>query len=350
MCFFLKLKLLREVAFFMSDKVDEKSFANSENRETELAYGGQALIEGIMMKGKSGYAFTVKKPDGTYYKEMKEHKSLASRNKFLGLPFVRGVAGFVENMSFGMGILNRSASIAFPEEIKENSKTSNITMFITFALALVFAFGIFNFLPYFLTSITKIDHNQHPFSYNLIAGCIRMVFFFLYIVLISFMSDTKRLFGYHGAEHKTIHAYEQGLPLTMENVRKSSRLHPRCGTSFMFIVFLITIFVFPFINELFIRQSWYLALPVSLQKIVIILSHIVIGLPIVSGISYEILKLAGKFYKSPIVKVLVSPGLFFQLFTTREPDDDMIKAGILSLSMLLGREELATPRDENSAL
>ena len=333
----------------MSDKIKEKSLNNK--KETDLAYGGQAIIEGIMLRGKDRYAFTVKRPDGTYYKEMDKYTSLASKNKIFGFPFIRGIVGFIENMIFGMNILNKSATIAFPEEEeKKNSNVNNWTMFFTFVLALVFAFGIFNFLPYFLATITKIDHNEKPFLYNLIAGCIRMVFFFIYIVLISFMKDTKRLFAYHGAEHKTIHTYEQGLPLTIENVRKSSRLHPRCGTSFMFIVFLITIIVFPFINELFIRQVWYKDLHVTLQKIIIILSHIVIGLPIVSSISYEILKLAGKFYKSPIVKILVSPGLFFQLFTTREPDDNMIKVGIISLNMLLGKEELDTPRDEMSIL
>jgi len=338
----------------MSDEMKEKSL--NSKKETDLAYGGQAIIEGIMLRGKDRYAFTVKRPDGTYYKERDEYKSLAAKNKFFGFPFIRGVVGFVENMIFGIKILNKSALIAFPEEENKNSKDNNLMMFVTFALALLFAFGIFNFLPYFLTTITKIDHNKEPFIYNLIAGCIRMVFFFIYIVLISFMKDTKRLFAYHGAEHKTIHTYEQGLPLTIENVRNSSRLHPRCGTSFMFIVFLITIIVFPFINELFIRQVWYLKLHVTLQKIIIILSHIVIGLPIVSSISYEILKLAGKFYKSLIVKILVSPGLFFQLFTTREPDDNMIKIGIITLNMLLGKEkiivgqEVDTPRDEASAL
>jgi len=323
----------------MSDEIKEKNSNNK--KETELAYGGQAIIEGIMLRNKDSYAFTVKRPDGTYYEEMNKYESLASKNKFFGFPFIRGVVGFIENMVFGMNILNKSASIAFPEEEeKKDSKASGLTMFITFALALIFTFGIFNFLPYFLATITKIDHNKNPFIYNLIAGCIRMVFFFIYIVLISFMKDTKRLFGYHGAEHKTINTYEKGLPLTIENVRNSSRLHPRCGTSFMFIVFLITIVVFPFINELFIRQAWYKDLHVTLQKIIIILSHIIIGLPIVSSISYEILKLAGKFYKSPIVKILVSPGLFFQLFTTREPDDNMIKVGIMSLNMLLGEKTL----------
>ncbi|OHD17709.1 MAG: hypothetical protein A2086_02975 [Spirochaetes bacterium GWD1_27_9] len=321
---------------------------NEVKKETNLAYGGQALIEGIMMRGKEGYAFTIKKQDGTFHKEKHDYVALGKRIKFFGLPFIRGISGFFENMFIGIKVLNKSAEIAFPEE--NNQKTSNFTMFVTFGLAMVIAMGIFVALPYFLTQVFGIVHNKEPFMYNLIAGVIRMLFFFMYLILISFMKDTKRLFGYHGAEHKTIHTYESDKDLTVENVKTYSRLHPRCGTSFLFIVFLITIVVFPFINEFFIRQTWYQLLSNygkigdALQKLVIIASHILIGMPIVSSISYEILKLSGKFYKNFLVKIFIAPGLFFQLFTTREPEEDMIKVGIISLNMVLGKEDADVPR------
>jgi uncharacterized protein YqhQ len=323
-------------------------------KETNLAYGGSALIEGIMMRGRNAYAYTIKKTDGSYYKEKVEYTALGKKFKFLGLPFVRGIVGFIENMVIGIKALNKSAEIAFPEE--GDKKVSNFTLFLTFALAMVLAMGLFVALPYFLTQITGIKHNEEPFIYNLVAGIIRMVFFFAYLVLISFMKDTKRLFGYHGAEHKTIHTYESEKELTVENVKLFSRLHPRCGTSFLFIVFLITIIVFPFINEFFIAQSWYKALSSFgklgdiLQKLVIIASHIIIGMPIVASISYELLKLSGKFYKNFIVKILISPGLFFQLFTTREPDEGMIKAGIISLNMVTGNEEVSLARGINDEI
>ncbi|HOF00102.1 MAG TPA: DUF1385 domain-containing protein [Spirochaetota bacterium] len=340
----------------MSSSKNTEGEVSKEKIEKNLAYGGQALIEGIMMRGQNGYSYVIKKPDGSFHKEKKVHKSLAKRYKILGLPFIRGVAGFIENMILGLSIINKSAEIAMPEEIDKSGKkkeTSNVALFFTFLLAMVFAMGLFVVLPYFTASIFKIKHNEEPFMYNLIAGIIRMVFFFVYLLLISLMKDTKRLFGYHGAEHKTIHTYEANKELTIDNVSKSSRLHPRCGTSFIFIVFLITLLVFPFINKLFIDQQWYQSLSSLdklggiIQKLIIILSHIVIGMPIVSSISYEILKLSGKFYKNFLIKIFVSPGLFFQLFTTREPEDNMIKVGILSLNLLLGVESLDTPRTVN---
>ncbi|OQB69925.1 MAG: hypothetical protein BWX91_00042 [Spirochaetes bacterium ADurb.Bin133] len=340
----------------MSSSKNTEGEVSKEKIEKNLAYGGQALIEGVMMRGQNGYSYVIKKPDGSFHKEKKVHKSLAKRYKILGLPFIRGVAGFIENMILGLSIINKSAEIAMPEEIDKSGKkkeTSNVALFFTFLLAMVFAMGLFVVLPYFTASIFKIKHNEEPFMYNLIAGIIRMVFFFVYLLLISLMKDTKRLFGYHGAEHKTIHTYEANKELTIDNVSKSSRLHPRCGTSFIFIVFLITLLVFPFINKLFIDQQWYQSLSSLdklggiIQKLIIILSHIVIGMPIVSSISYEILKLSGKFYKNFLIKILVSLGLFFQLFTTREPEDNMIKVGILSLNLLLGVESLDTPRTVN---
>lgn len=326
---------------------------NTDNtiKEKNLAYGGQALIEGVLMRGKEGYAFTVKKPDDTFYKEKTNYVTLGKRIKFLGWPFIRGIVGFFESIVIGIKVLNKSASLAFPEE--NEKEMSNVSMFFIFLISLLLALVVFTGFPYFLTSLFPVNYNDNPFSYNLIAGIIRMIMFFIYLFAISFINDTKRLFGYHGAEHKTIHTYEAKKDLSVENVKSSSRLHPRCGTSFIFIVFLITIVIFPLFNIYFNTQIWYTSikqygmLGTVLQRLIHIASHIFIGMPIVASISYELLKLSQKFEKNPLVKILISPGLFFQLFTTREPDETMIKAAILSLKMVLGNEKPDLKRNIN---
>ncbi len=323
---------------------------NNNLKEKNLAYGGQALIEGVLMRGKEGYAFTVQQPDGNFYKEKINHIALGKRIKFFGLPFIRGIAGLVESLVIGIKVLNKSAEVAFPEE-NETKKTSGIAMFFVVVLSFAIAFLIFGAVPYVLTDyLSPFDQNNNPVLYNIASGLIRLIMFFIYLILISFLKDTKRIFGYHGAEHKTIHTYESKKELSLKNVKESSRLHPRCGTSFIFIVFLITILVFPLFNIFFNTQAWYNQLKElgflgkALQKIVHIISHLVIGMPFVAAISYELLKLSQKFEKNFIIKILISPGLFFQLFTTREPEDAMIKSAIYSLKMILGEEKQATKR------
>lgn len=335
-------------------RTDDLSFKNKVEGDKNLAYGGQALIEGILMRSKDALGFTVKRLDGTLYKEKRDYISLGKRIKFLGFPFIRGIVGFFENMFIGLNVLNKSAEIAFPEE--NNKKASDIALFFTFLIALIFAMIIFVGVPYFLPSLFKIKDNESPFFYNLIAGVFRFIFFFLYLFLISFLKDTKRLFGYHGAEHKTIHTYEKGEELTVENVKKASRFHPRCGTSFVFIVFLITLFIFPFIDRIYITQEWFKSLESLdklgqiLQKLIKLVTHIFIGMPIVASISYELLKLSGRFYNNWLIKIFVAPGLFFQFFTTREPDDEMIKIGIISLNLILGKEDVALARNISDEL
>ena len=327
---------------------------NNNLKETNLAYGGQAIIEGVLMRGKKGYAFTVKQPDDNFYKEKVDYITLGKRIKFFGYPLIRGIIGLFESLIIGIKVLNKSAVIAFPEEEKKdkNNTVSNLTIILMLIVSFLIAFLIFGGIPYFLTSLFTLSHNENPILYNFTAGIIRMIFFFIYLILISFLKDTKRLFGYHGAEHKTINTYEANKDLTVDNVKKNTRFHPRCGTSFIFIVFIITLIVFPFINLFFNTQIWYQAiekLPFGLiiQRLIHIFSHLLIGMPIVAAISYELLKLSQKFEKNFIIKILISPGLFFQLFTTREPDDTMIKSAIYSLKMLLGEEEQATTRKIN---
>lgn len=396
--------------------MNNNDIKNSDIKEKNLAYGGQALIEGVLMRGQSGFAFTVKKPDDTFYKEKKDYSPISKKIKFFGFPLIRGVIGLFENLIIGMKVLNKSAEIAFPEE--ENQSMSTIAMFFLFLISLIIGLMIFTGIPYMITPIFKVNHNSNPILYNLISGIIRMIMFFIYLISISFLKDTKRLFGYHGAEHKTIHTYESKLDLTVENVKAKPRLHPRCGTSFVFIVFIITIVIFPLFNIFFNTQQWYnninkIPEKISayefdmsilskiknekdrnklaeyyyrdtangyfllkdnlskndtiilkgilekirynfwgrlLQRLIHIFSHIFIGMPIVAAISYELLKLSQKHEKNPLVKLFIAPGLFFQLFTTREPDDTMIKAAILSLKMVLGEEELETARNVSEKL
>lgn len=327
---------------------------NKKPKDMNLAYGGQAIIEGVLMRSADGYAFTVRKPDGSLYREDSAYMALGKRFKILGKPFIRGISGFYENLVLGTKVLNKSADIAFPEEASKDKPASGLTMFFTFALALGIAMILFVGFPYFLTGLFKLDHVNNPFSYNIVSGVIRMIFFFVYLLLISFLKDTKRLFGYHGAEHKTINAFERGIELTVDNVRTASRLHPRCGTSFIFIVFIITIIVFPFFNVYFNSQQWYMNLPdISLfgfvnlskeilQKLIIILSNILIGMPFVASLSYELLKLSAKFEKNPLVKIFIYPGLLFQLLTTREPEDGMIESAIESLNMVIEKSNRAS--------
>jgi len=320
--------------------------SNKKPKDMNLAYGGQAIIEGVLMRSGEGYAFTVRKPDGSLYKEEQDYIALGKRIKILGKPFIRGISGFYENIILGTKVLNKSADIAFPEEVQSNKKSNQFTMILSFVFAFGIAMLLFVGAPYFITELFKLDHVQNPFLYNIVSGVIRMVFFFVYLLLISLLKDTKRLFGYHGAEHKTINAFERGFELTIEKVKTASRLHPRCGTSFIFIVFIITIIVFPFFNVYFNSQEWYLTLHKSLQKLVIIFSHIIIGMPFVASISYELLKLSAKHEKNPIVKFFVSPGLFFQLLTTREPEDGMIEIAIESLKMVVAKSKVETNGNE----
>ncbi len=313
-------------------------------KEKNLAYGGQALIEGVLMRGQAGYAFTVKKEDNTFYKEKNDYTSICKRIKFFGLPFIRGIFGLFENLMLGVKILNKSAEVAFPEE--ENKGMSNFGMALILIFSLIIAMGIFKGIPYLATGIFNLDHNNNPILYNLVSGLLSLLMFFIYIVLISLMKDMRRVFGYHGAEHKTISAYESKENLTVTNVKKYSRLHPRCGTSFIFIVFLVSIIVFPFFSIFFNTQIWYVKIKelgffgIIIQRLIHFLAHIIFGLPIVASLSYELLKLSAKFQRNVFFKIFILPGLFFQLFTTKDPDDVMIKSAILSLKMVLGEEKV----------
>lgn len=283
--------------------------------------GGQAVLEGIMMKNRDRYAVAVRKPDGEIFVQTEEFHSVTGRYKKLTtIPFIRGVFNFIDSMVLGIKTLTFSASFYEEEaeekefseaEQKKKEKKESLLMAGTVAFSIVAAVAIFMVLPYFLSSLMKPVVPSYHLR-TVIEGFVRIGIFIIYILLISRMKDIQRTFMYHGAEHKCINCIEHGLPLTVENVRNSSRQHKRCGTSFLFFVLAISIILL-----LLIRVES------PLMRVVV---RIVL-LPVIAGVSYEVLKLAGN-SDNPVVNLLSKPGMAIQKMTTSEPDDGMIEVAI----------------------
>ncbi|NLM74692.1 MAG: DUF1385 domain-containing protein [Clostridiaceae bacterium] len=299
--------------------------------------GGSALIEGVMMRGKDRMAVSVRKSSGEIYTEVKECVPWTKKNKFTGLPFVRGTVSLFESMVTGIKTLMDSAELVDIEEEETESKFEKwlqeklgdnyMTFFLYGSVIIAFAFmiGIFMLLPNliadFSTNLMGYDTStgRGGFLANVIEGLVRIIIFVGYIILVSLNKDIKRVFQYHGAEHKTIHAYENGEELTVENAKKYTTLHPRCGTTFMFLVVMISIIVHAL-------TGWHN----RLLNIVIRLALV----PVIAGISYEVLKFAAK-TNSRLVKALSMPGLMLQKITTKEPDDSMLEVAIASLKAVV---------------
>lgn len=280
--------------------------------------GGQAVMEGVMMKNQDQYAVAVRKPDQSIIVEKKEYHSFCKIEALRKLPLIRGVINFVDSLVLGMGSLTYSASFFEEEEGKEKTaqseKKEKAAMGFTVFLSVVLAVVIFMMLPFYISLLfQKVTDSQTLVI--VLEGIIRLVIFMVYILLISQMKDIQRVFMYHGAEHKCINCIEHGLELNVENVRKSSKEHKRCGTSFLVFVIIISIIV-----TLFIRVD---------SRILRLVLRLLI-IPVVAGISYEIIRLAGR-SENPIINFLSKPGLWMQRMTTREPDDDMIEVGIASV-------------------
>ncbi len=286
--------------------------------------GGQAVIEGIMMKNKDMYSVAVRKPDGEIEVNLGTYRSIV-RNKMLReLPLVRGVINFIDSMIMGMRTLTFSAS--FYEEEEEPSKTEvfldkvskgnseKIITGLTVAFSIVMAVGIFMILPYFLTNFLR-DYVVSNTLLAIIEGVVRVGVFVLYVVLISRMNDIQRVFMYHGAEHKCINCIENGLELNVENVLASSKHHKRCGTSFMFIVMFVSIIFFIFIR---------VTSPVLRVVIRLLL------IPVIAGVSYELIRLAGS-RENKFVQMISFPGILMQKLTTKEPDADMVEVAIAAV-------------------
>jgi len=284
--------------------------------------GGQAVIEGVMMLVPGGYAMSVRQPDKQIKTIKKPFKKITEKNKFFSFVFIRGVASFIEMMQLGYDSINKSAEIAFGETSKGTLKESLYNALVIIA-SLAVGFGIFFYGPIFVGSLLKLQSNQ--FTFNLFIGAFRFMLFIIYILSISFIKDIKRLFMYHGAEHKTIYAFENNEELTVENIRKYSTKHPRCGTSFIFITLFSAIIFYSIIDTIVFSSIGITSTPLNR-----FINHMIF-LPLIASISYELLMLAGKHHKNPVVKALVYPGLLFQYITTKEPSDEMIEVAIQSL-------------------
>ena len=284
--------------------------------------GGQAVLEGVMMKNGDQYAVAVRKPDGEIALQKEVYDGIVKWKKLTKIPFVRGIFSFVDSLVLGMKTLSYSASFFEEEEEEEltekeaakKEKQENLIMGITMACSVVIAGAIFMVLPYLLLNLLK-PFVPGRFARTVIEGIVRIVLFIVYILLISKMKDIQRVFMYHGAEHKCINCIEHGMDLTVENVRKSSKQHKRCGTSFLFFVLFVSIIVCFFIT--------------TESPVLRVLLRIAL-LPVIAGISYEIIRLAGN-TEHPVVELLSKPGLALQNLTTKEPDDDMIEVAICSV-------------------
>ena len=328
--------------------------SKKENCCPKVSVGGQALIEGIMMQGPKGAAMSVRLPDATIDTEKLEVKHIKDKFKPAGWPLIRGIVNMVESLMFGMKCMEKSAEKAGfdddtdPENMSKldkwisdhfGPKMMAVVTGISMVLGCGLAFVLFFYLPTFL--VDTVDKylfkdalaNLHP----LFEGIMRMIIFVAYIWIVSKIPDIKRVFMYHGAEHKSIFCYEQGLELTVENVRQQNRFHPRCGTSFIFVILIISILIssvlvvaFPGIDE--VRAVW-----MAIKLLIV---------PLTVGIGYEFIRYAGK-HDNALVKILSAPGLWMQRLTTVEPTDDIIEVGIESIkAVLFDTEENKAEEDE----
>lgn len=281
--------------------------------------GGQAVLEGIMMRNGPKYSVAVRKPDGEIAVDVKDYKSVIPWKTPLKIPFIRGIFNFVDSLVLGMRTLTYSASffedeeeeILTEEEAVKREKQEKIFLNLTVVVAVILAVAIFMVLPYYLSSIVE-RYTSSRAVMTVFEGVIRVVIFLLYILLISRTKDIKRTFMYHGAEHKCINCIEHGLELNVENVRKSSKQHKRCGTSFLFFVMIVSIIFCFFI----VTESPVLRVVLRIALF-----------PLIAGVSYEIIRLAGN-SDNPVVNLLSRPGMWVQNMTTKEPDDSMIEVGI----------------------
>lgn len=286
------------------------------------SYGGQALIEGVMMRGKHTQAMSARLEDGRIVSEVEDFTLLSQRNKFFALPLVRGVMSMIDSLVSGMQAIVWSTNVSLAEDEEEEELTP-VEIAVTLAISLGLGVLLFFLLP------VVIAHFLQPlipgtFLQNLFEGLVRVGVFLLYLVLITRMKEIRRVFQYHGAEHKTIHCYEAGEALTPENAARHTRLHPRCGTSFLFIVMIISIFVFAL---------------VGVENFALRLVSRVVLLPVIAGVSYEVLRFCGRHMDKAWVRAIAWPGMQLQRLTTAEPDREMLEVAIHALQKVRAVEE-----------
>ena len=368
-----------------------RAFAEDGPRKTHV--GGQALIEGVMMRGKFNWAVAVREPDGGMYVEEHDLASGRVKNGWMHWPVVRGCRAFVESLMLGYKALEIAAMHAFadedeePEEKKfswkddfgnpdemidalgaqrtlevvcapelESAEARNAIaepvgegessdegfgkkeMAISMVLGLVLGVALFIVAPAFITNLVVGEYDSNPVLWNIFDGILRVLVFVFYIWLIGRMEEIKRMFSYHGAEHKTIHCYEHGMPLTPDNARSFPRLHVRCGTAFLIMVMIIAIFVYTAIPLDALIGAW--GVSDGAPKLALVIFVRILFLPVIAGISYEItVKWAGSHPENPLVKVVLWPGMQMQRLTTKEPDDGMLECAIAAMQRVLDREE-----------
>jgi len=279
-------------------------------KESSLAFGGQALIEGVMMRSRKHMVLCIRKPSNNEILTIIENLNpLADKHKFLDAPFLRGIVSLVESLYLGMKVLLFSANAALDEGEGEKSTTfgyKELAVIIAGALGIV---ALFFVLPFFLAGLLNLT----GVLFNVVEALIRLTMFIMYLTLIASWGEFRRVLQYHGAEHKAINAYEAGVPLEIANVKRYSRLHPRCGTSFLFIVVIISIVLFSIMPS---------------ADYAVRLAYRILLIPVIASLSYELLKLSGKHQNSIVMKILTAPGLAFQMLTTKEPNDDMLEVSV----------------------
>jgi uncharacterized protein YqhQ len=309
---------------------------NPEFDPTEpMQVGGQAVIEGVMMRAKGMIATAVRRPDGKIIVKSEEFHSLVERYPRLKIPVLRGAIGLVEMTYIGIKTLNYSAEVALDESAGESTGSTKgattLTLVATLGIAFILGIGIFFFFPLFAaTQFFTIE--QHPLQFNLIAGGIRIAILLVYLYAISLMRDIYRLFQYHGAEHKAVFTFEQNAPLTISSAMQFTRFHPRCGTSFVLLVMFVSIFLFSLLDVGLLLFVDALTLPLRLA------THIPC-IPIVGGISYEVLKFSAKHSTSPLGRILIAPGLWLQKITTKEPDESQMEVSLAAIKAALRMED-----------
>lgn len=331
-------------------KQSEFSRAFAEDGACKTHIGGQALIEGVMMRGKYNWAVAVREPDGNVYIEEHDLASGKDKNGWMYWPLIRGCRALVESLTLGFKALEIAAMHAFEDEEDEEVDASgseekkgegdfgHTEMMISMVLGLVLGIVLFVVAPAFITNLIVGEYDQNTLMWNIVDGVVRVAVFVFYIWIISRMQEIKRMFAYHGAEHKTIHCYENGLPLTPENARKFPRLHVRCGTAFLIMVMLIAIFVYTVVPLNALILAW--GVPDGLPKLILVIIVRILLMPVIAGVSYEItVKWAGSHPDNPLVKVVLWPGMQMQRLTTNEPDDSMLECAIAAMQAVLDREE-----------
>lgn len=292
----------------------------------ELKMGGQAVIEGVMMRAEDNWAVAVRKPDGTIALKQEKWRSLSKRFRLLELPVLRGAIVLIETLFLGVRALSFSAETASGEETGEEKNESGfwwkVSLTGTVLFSLAAGMALFFYLPLFVTELTGIEN---PFWFNFVDGILRMAVFLAYLLIISRWGDIRRVFEYHGAEHKTIAAFERQQPLEWEQIKDHSRFHPRCGTSFVLILLLVSILVFLFFGKPDVWSDRLIRLAV---------------VPLIAGVSYELIKLSDRHPDNLLTRIAVAPGLWLQRITTYEPDKGQVEVAVAALSaaMELNRE------------